>query len=174
MREFYRLLERIKVTANRRLLLGILPFLALGLISLAYIWTFQQSQDKIDSPTEKNAAQIEWIWNDVGKGIQIAKAENKPVLIDFWASWCHWCMKMDEEVLSDKEVVAFVSQNFVPVKIDSDLEQNSKLLRLYSVYGTPTFIILDKNSMAIAKAVGYKPKAEFLNFLEPYAKSIGG
>jgi thioredoxin-related protein len=145
--------------------------LGLGLTLLLVIF-FLQSQDgnvQVDNSAAKGAdPQINWIWNDLNKGVQVAKEVDKPVLINFWAEWCSWCVKMDKEVMSDGEVIDFVSENFVPVKIDSDLPENRRLLMLYRITGHPSFVILDKNGKFLGKAVGYMPKDIFLQVLEAY------
>lgn len=145
--------------------------LGLGLILLFFMFFLQPSgvDVQVDIGTAKGAdPQINWIWNDLNKGIQVAKEMDKPVLINFWADWCIWCVKMDKEVMSDVEVIDFVSENFVPVKIDSDLPENRGLLMFYRITGHPSFVILDKNGRFRAKAVGYMPKDIFLQFLEAY------
>lgn len=49
-----------------------------------------------------------------------ARREDKPILLDIGAAWCHWCHVMDHESYDDPEVAAFVNQHFVPVKVDRD------------------------------------------------------
>jgi hypothetical protein len=49
-----------------------------------------------------------------------AKLEDKPVLIDIGASWCHWCHVMDKESYNDPELAAFLNENFICIKVDRD------------------------------------------------------
>ncbi len=49
-----------------------------------------------------------------------AQAENKPVLLDIGAVWCHWCHVMDRESYEDPEIAALINQHFVAVKVDRD------------------------------------------------------
>src|ERR1700682_934932 len=50
----------------------------------------------------------------------LARALNRPMLIDIGAVWCHWCHVMDQTTYADPEVVAELNRNFVPVKVDTD------------------------------------------------------
>ena len=49
-----------------------------------------------------------------------AQAEDKPILLDIGAVWCHWCHVMDRESYEDPEVAKVINENFVPVKVDRD------------------------------------------------------
>jgi uncharacterized protein len=49
-----------------------------------------------------------------------AQRENKPVLLDIGAVWCHWCHVMDRESYDDPEVAQIVNKNFVAIKVDRD------------------------------------------------------
>jgi len=49
-----------------------------------------------------------------------AQAENKPILLDIGAVWCHWCHVMDRESYEDPEVAALINRLFVAVKVDRD------------------------------------------------------
>jgi hypothetical protein len=49
-----------------------------------------------------------------------AQAENKPVLLDIGAVWCHWCHVMDGESYEDPEIAALINQHFIAVKVDRD------------------------------------------------------
>jgi uncharacterized protein YyaL (SSP411 family) len=49
-----------------------------------------------------------------------AQAEDKPILLDIGAVWCHWCHVMDGESYEDPEVASLINQYFVAVKVDRD------------------------------------------------------
>src|ERR1700729_2371106 len=49
-----------------------------------------------------------------------AQRENKPMLLDIGAVWCHWCHVMDRESYDDPEIAAIVNEHFVAVKVDRD------------------------------------------------------
>jgi uncharacterized protein YyaL (SSP411 family) len=49
-----------------------------------------------------------------------AQAEDKPILLDIGAVWCHWCHVMDRESYEDPEIAAIINEHYVAVKVDRD------------------------------------------------------
>src|SRR5581483_5402165 len=60
-------------------------------------------------------------WHEWGEeAFDAAKRENKPILLDIGAVWCHWCHVMDRESYDDPEVARIINENFIAVKVDRD------------------------------------------------------
>ena len=60
-------------------------------------------------------------WHEWGSAaFEIAQRENKPVLLDIGAVWCHWCHVMDRESYENPEIAAIINEHFVAVKVDRD------------------------------------------------------
>jgi hypothetical protein len=60
-------------------------------------------------------------WQEWGaEAFEKAKRENKPVLLDIGAVWCHWCHVMDRESYENAETAAVLNEHFVAVKVDRD------------------------------------------------------
>jgi len=60
-------------------------------------------------------------WHPWGPdAFQKAAAEDKPVLLDVGAVWCHWCHVMDRESYENAEIAAFINEHFVAIKVDRD------------------------------------------------------
>src|SRR5947209_4083388 len=49
-----------------------------------------------------------------------ARTEDKPILLDIGAVWCHWCHVMDRESYEDPEMARIINENYVAVKVDRD------------------------------------------------------
>src|SRR5246127_4657406 len=49
-----------------------------------------------------------------------AKEQNKPILLDIGAVWCHWCHVMDRESYEDPGLAALINENFIAIKVDRD------------------------------------------------------
>ncbi len=62
---------------------------------------------------------VQWReWDE--EAFAAAQRENKPILLDIGAVWCHWCHVMDRESYDDPEVAQIVNENFIAVKVDRD------------------------------------------------------
>jgi len=60
-------------------------------------------------------------WHEWGEeAFKEAKRENKPILLDIGAVWCHWCHVMDRESYDDPEIAQIVNERFVAIKVDRD------------------------------------------------------
>jgi len=60
-------------------------------------------------------------WHEWGpEAFAAAQRDNKPMLLDVGAVWCHWCHVMDRESYDDPEIAAIVNEHFVAVKVDRD------------------------------------------------------
>jgi len=60
-------------------------------------------------------------WHEWGaEAFAAAQRDNKPMLLDIGAVWCHWCHVMDRESYDDPEIAAIVNEHFIPVKVDRD------------------------------------------------------
>jgi uncharacterized protein YyaL (SSP411 family) len=62
---------------------------------------------------------VEWQqWGEAA--FALAQAEDKPILLDVGAVWCHWCHVMDRESYENEETATIINEHFVPVKVDRD------------------------------------------------------
>jgi uncharacterized protein len=60
-------------------------------------------------------------WHEWGEeAFAKAQRENKPILLDIGAVWCHWCHVMDRESYESAETANIVNQQFIAVKVDRD------------------------------------------------------
>jgi len=76
---------------------------------------------KAASPYLRSAMHQPIHWYEWGEdAFAAAKRENKPMLLDIGAVWCHWCHVMDRESYDDPEVAQIVNDNFIAVKVDRD------------------------------------------------------
>ena len=57
-------------------------------------------------------------WGD--EPFAAARGEDKPILLDIGAVWCHWCHVMDGESYEDPALATFLNEQFISVKVDRD------------------------------------------------------
>jgi uncharacterized protein YyaL (SSP411 family) len=73
------------------------------------------------SPYLRSAAHQPIDWSEWGEGaFTRAKNEDKPILLDIGAVWCHWCHVIDRESYENPEIAKVINEHFVPVKVDRD------------------------------------------------------
>jgi uncharacterized protein len=73
------------------------------------------------SPYLRSAAHQPIDWHEWGDGaFARAKTEDKPILLDIGAVWCHWCHVIDRESYENPKIAEIINEHFVPVKVDRD------------------------------------------------------
>jgi len=88
--------------------------LLIGAIFILGMIVFQEIRSGI-TPRDLVAWQTSW-----GQAAPAAARENRPILIDFGASWCPACQWMDGNVWSDPMIAQEIAQNYVPLLADVD------------------------------------------------------
>jgi uncharacterized protein len=67
----------------------------------------------------KTAGRIEWLgWGE--EAFRRARDEDKLIVLDSGATWCHWCHVMDRVTYEDADVAGLIARKFIPVRIDRD------------------------------------------------------
>ena len=80
----------------------------------------------------------------LAEGLDLAQREQKPVLIDMWASWCKNCLIMDKTTLENAEVQKALS-GYVKIKVqaeDPDVAPAKTLMQRFNASGLPAYVIL--------------------------------
>ncbi len=73
------------------------------------------------SPYLRSAAHQPIDWHEWGDAaFARAKSEDKPILLDIGAVWCHWCHVIDRESYENAEIAKIINEHFVAVKVDRD------------------------------------------------------
>ena len=100
------------------------------------------------------ASAIPWQpWSD--EVFARAKRENKFVLLDLEAVWCHWCHVMEETTYRDPAVVSLMNDRYIAVRVDQDSRPD--LSNRYEDYGWPATIVFAPDGSEIVKQQGYIP-----------------
>ncbi|HYM61905.1 MAG TPA: DUF255 domain-containing protein [Thermoanaerobaculia bacterium] len=109
------------------------------------------------------ADSIHWVsWSD--DVFARAKRENRFVLLDLEAVWCHWCHVMDEMTYSDAEVIKLINARYIAVRVDQDSRPD--LSNQYEDYGWPATIVFAADRSEIVKRSGYIPPKPMASMLQ--------
>jgi len=99
----------------------------------------------------------------------IARANGKPIMLDFYADWCSSCLIMESTTFKDPGVLAALKQ-YVVLKIDvtANSAENKALLRKFNVIAPPTFLFLNKDGDELdqARVVGETSGTDFIKHLQ--------
>lgn len=113
-------------------------------------------------------------WLSYNEGQALAKQLKKPILIYFYASWCGYCTKMENDVFPDKTVQQLLRKFIlIGVNIDSDnmvvvdgkKMPEGEFARNSGVSGTPTFSFQEFDGNDISQIPGYINLEKFTGIL---------
>ncbi len=122
----------------------------------------------IGSLTAVQAADIDWVYN-LDEGLEIAKQQNKPVMIDFYADWCTVCKQIEAQTFAANEVSEELKR-FIAIKVDltDDTKENQEIMKLFNIRGLPqvTFFDSSGNRLEDKKVEEFINKDDFLKRIE--------
>lgn len=99
------------------------------------------------------------------------KKSSKPIMLDFWASWCVSCKELDNITFKDERVINKLKE-FTLLKADvtKNSDEDKALQKRFSIVGPPALVFWDsnKNEIKSAQIVGYKNPDEFLEILNKH------
>ncbi len=99
----------------------------------------------LSAPTEKHTITTVRSLEDLHPLLAQAKAQSKPVLIDFYADWCRSCKIIEEELQTDKKIQATLSSfQVIRADITENTPETQALSAYYQVIAPPTFIFISK------------------------------
>jgi hypothetical protein len=117
----------------------------------------------LGAPASQNSSPIDWQpWSNAI--FDQAKRENKFVLLDLEAVWCHWCHVMDETTYKSPEVIALIESKYIPVRVDQDSRPD--LSNRYEDYGWPATVVFSPTAGEIVKRQGYIEPRQMIAMLK--------
>lgn len=128
-------------------------------------------------------------WFSFADGVAQSTKTKKKIFIDVYTDWCGWCKKMDASTFVNSEVVKYMNDNFVAIKLDAEQKEeitfNGYTFKhmpggrsgvhelahslLSGNMGYPAFVFLDQDFKRIRISPGYKEAPQMIKELK-YAK----
>ena len=120
------------------------------------------------------AVELDWLPFD--DALAQAIEEEKPLLVDFYTEWCHWCKVMDEKTFGEEQVSQILRNDFILSRIHAEdansgvtYEGNSftnvEFTRAMGVRGFPSIAFFDSDGAAITIVPGYVEADVFYHIL---------
>ena len=99
------------------------------------------------------ASKIEWVYS-LNEAINLAKKENKNIMVFVYANGCAYCEKMKNETLYNKDVARNLNKDFINVALKIDSKEIRENFPQTSV--TPTIYFITPNKELLTKVIGYQ------------------
>ena len=95
-----------------------------------------------------------------------ARREQRLVILDLEAVWCHWCHVMDETTYADPAVARLIATHYVAVRVDQDARPD--LSNRYEDYGWPATILFAADGRELARRRGYLEPGMMVSMLQAF------
>jgi len=111
-------------------------------------------------------SKVKWLpWGN--QAFKKARAQDKPILLDIGATWCHWCHIMDATTYADPGVVEVIEDQYVPVRVDADARP--EINNRYNRGGWPSTAFLTPDGDLMGGGT-YIPPAQMKRTLIDYSR----
>ena len=117
-------------------------------------------------------ATVKWTDESYEQVLARAKQENKYVFIDFYATWCGPCKRMDETTFTDARSIELLN-SMIPAHWDAEKDPWVAVAKKYKVSAYPTFLVIGPDGKEVDRHLGYLETAEFVQTIDGYRNGIG-
>jgi thioredoxin-like negative regulator of GroEL len=128
----------------------------------------------LGGPALTAPAGIKW-HTRIEDALRAARTQRKPLIVDFWATWCGWCKRLDQSTYVDP-LVTKLAEGFVAVKVNAEGAPNEvDFARRYDVSTLPTIAFLSPSGRLVSRVNGYQGPGQFpqtLNMAREEAQKV--
>lgn len=150
----------MKQNSSSSLILGAL---IVGVLAIVLTSKRSDTTELVEPGTTVMGAteEIKWL-TSLEPALAQAKETGRPIMIDFFATWCPPCKMLDAKTYTDAKVVER-SREWIMVRIDVD--KNKALAQEYQIGSIPTLVLLQPDGKEASRELGFIPPAEMLAFM---------
>ncbi len=135
---------------------------AVFLFLVVFAWSFIP----VSSPKDK----INWM--TLAEAEKAYKTDHKTVLIDLYTDWCGWCKVMDKKTYTHPQVVAYINEHFLPVKLDA--ETREKITWMGKEYNYQSGSSVNGYAMYLTRGNLSFPTTVFIPVAQPDPQAVPG
>jgi TolA-binding protein len=117
-------------------------------------------------------AAVRWSEESYEQILKRAKQENKYVFIDFFATWCGPCKRMDEVTFTDAKVQELLN-SMIAADWDAEKDPWAAVAKRYKVSAYPTLLVIGPDGEEVDRHLGFLEPAEFITTIDGYRNGIG-
>ena len=140
-----------------------------ALLAAVLVASAPVARPALAAPAHGSHGSLPFVADDYPAALARAKAQHKPLFIDFWATWCHSCLSMQRFVLADPGM-APVKDAVVWLSIEVEQEKNRVAVERYPIDGLPTFLVIDpEKETVVARWLGSAALQDFRGFVQEAA-----
>lgn len=132
-------------------------------------------------------------WMSMNEALEAQENEPKKIFMDAYTTWCGPCKMLDKNTFSDKNVIAYINENYYPVKFNAEGEEeifykdkefgnpgfdpdrkgrNSthQFAAALRITGYPSLVFFDEEGSLITPLPGYRTPEQLELYLKLFAK----
>ena len=91
-----------------------------------------------------------------------AQRQGKPIMIDFYTTWCAPCKWLEQDVFSEESVAQYYNKNFINFKVNAEKFDGLELVGKFNIGAYPSIVFLTQTGDVVYTQVGLTSATNFM------------